>query len=106
MKVVKISRILPGMKDCISVRTENGEKVKISKRLVLYNLKELYQSYKEKFPHLKLSFSKFAELRPKYCILAGQSGTHTVCVCTTHKNIILMMENVKLDALTDGKLKT
>ena len=94
------------MKDCISVRTENGEKIKLSKRLILCNLMEAYRSFKEKFPNMKVSFSKFAELKPKYCILAGQNGTHTVCVCTTHQNIKLMTENTEVDALTDDKFKT
>ena len=30
----------------------------------------------------KIGFSKFAELYPQHCVLAGASGTHAVCVCT------------------------
>lgn len=102
----EISRVLPGMKDCVSVRSENGDKVKLSKRLILCNLMEAYRSFKDKFPVMKVSFSKFAELRPKNCVLAGSSGTHTVCVCTTHQNIKLMMENAKIGLLTNGKLSS
>lgn len=61
----EISRVLPGMKDCVSVRTDNGDKVKLSKRLILCNLMEAYRSFKDKFTDLKVCFSKFAELRPK-----------------------------------------
>ena len=32
-------------------------------------------------PDVKVGFSKFAELRPKECVLAGATGTHSVCVC-------------------------
>jgi len=39
----------------------------------------------------KIGFSKFADLRPKHCVLAGASGTHAVCVCTIHQSIKLMM---------------
>ena len=46
--------------------------------------------FKEKFPNHKIGFSKFAELRPKHCVLAGASGTHSVCVCTIHQNVKLM----------------
>ena len=60
----EIKRILPRIKDCRSVRTENGEKIKLSIWLILYNLMEAYGSFKEKFLSMKLSFSKFAELRP------------------------------------------
>ena len=34
----EISWVLPGMKDCVSVRTENGDKVKLPKRLILCNV--------------------------------------------------------------------
>lgn len=78
---------------------------KISKRLILCNLKEAYKHFKDKFPDIKIGFSKFAELRPKQCILAGQSGTHSVCVCTTHQNVKLMIENAKLNTVTNGNIK-
>lgn len=102
----EISRVLPGMKDCVSVKNENGDRVKLSKRLILCNLMEAYRSFKDKSNEMKISFSKFAELRPKNCVLAGSSGTHSVCVCTTHQNIKLMIENAKIDSLTNGKLPT
>jgi len=53
------------------------------------NLKEAYQRFKEKHPMEKIGFSKFADLCPKHCVLAGASGTHAVCVCTIHQNIKL-----------------
>ena len=40
---------------------------------------------------MKIGFSKFAELRPRYCVLAGASGTHSVCICTIHQNVKLMI---------------
>lgn len=62
----------------------------MQKRLVLNNLRELFQEFKEKFPEMKIGFSKFAEFRPAHCVLAGASGTHSVCVCTIHQNVKLM----------------
>ena len=41
------------------------------------NLQELYRLFKDKHPEQKLGFSKFAELRPKHCVLTGASGTHS-----------------------------
>ena len=73
-----------------------GKRVHVQKRLVLSNLREVYHEFKEKFPDLKIGFSKFAELRPKHCILAGASGTHAVCVCTIHQNAKLMMLELQL----------
>lgn len=79
-------RILPGMKDVVSV----GKKVYERKRLILCNLRELYSNFKTEHPNLKIGISKFCALRPKWCVLAGASGTHLVCVCTIHQNVILM----------------
>ena len=81
---------MPGKKDFVSVKQE-GKRVQVQKRLMLSNLREVYREFKEKFPDRKIGFSKFAELRPKHCILAGASGTHSVCVCTIHQNVKLMM---------------
>ena len=60
----------------------------------------LYISYKEAHSEYPVSFSKFAQLRPKHCILAGASGTHTVCVCTIHQNVKLMLDAINIKELT------
>ena len=67
-----ISRVMPGKKE------------HIQKRLVLSDLRGVYREFKERYPDHKIGFSKFAKLRPKHCVLAGASGTHSVCVCTIH----------------------
>lgn len=86
-----MSSPMPGKKDFISIRNDDGIKVHTQKRLVLCNLKELYKIFNSRYPERKIGFSSFASLRPKYCILAGGSGTHTVCVCSIHQNIKLMI---------------
>ena len=95
----EVSRMLPGKKDFVSVKQE-GKRVHVQKRLILSNLKKVYQLFKEKFPTESIGFSKFAELHPKHCILAGASGTHAVCVCTIHQNVKLMMLGGKIADLT------
>ena len=95
-----ISRVMPGTKDFLSVRNESGEKEQRQKRLVLCNLTEAYRQFKTLHPDIKVGFSKFAELRPKECVLAGATGTHSVCVCTIHQNVKQMMAGVQLKALT------
>lgn len=82
------SRICPGMKDYVSVKIGQHKEHK-QKRLLLCNLHELYLAYKESFDH-KIGFSTFCELRPKWCVTVGSSGTHNVCVCTVHQNVKLM----------------
>ena len=95
----EVSRMMPGKKDFVSVRQE-GKRIHVQKRLVLSNLKEVYQMFKDAFPGQKIGFSKFAELRPPHCVLAGASGTHTVCVCTIHQNVKLMFLGAKLSEIT------
>lgn len=92
------SRMMPGMKDVVYVKVD-GKRSLVQKRLLLFNLKDLYTHYKELNAH-KVSFSKFAQLRPKECVLAGASGTHSVCVCTIHQNCELMLEAINLNELT------
>ena len=96
------SRMMPGKKDFVSVKGEHGRE-HVQKRLILSNLKELYQDFKQKYPTERNGFSKFAELRPKHCIFVGSSGTHSVCVCTIHQNVKLMLNGMKLhEATTRG----
>ena len=95
----KVSQIMPGKKDFVSIR-KGDQHAHVQKRLMLGNLKEVYQQFKEKHPTDKIGFSKFADLRPKHCILAGASGTHTVCVCTIHQNVKLMMIGGKIAELS------
>ena len=87
------SRQLPGKKDCVSI----GNKQYKQKRLVLCNLKELYIAFKEKHPDVHIGLSKFSSLRPKWCVIAGASGTHSVCVCTHHQNAKLLVDAINWD---------
>lgn len=86
------SRQLAGMRDVESVKMSDGTRDKRQKRLILSNLRELYKSFKTEYPLVAIKFSKFATLRPEHCVIAGSSGTHTVCVYTMHRNVKLMLE--------------
>lgn len=70
-------RVLLGMKDVVSVRKKIYER----KRLILCNLLELYSSFKWEHPNLKI----------------GTSGTHLVCVCTIHQNVILLIHRAGIE---------
>ena len=89
----EFSRIMPGKKDYVSV----GKNVHKQRRLLLCNLKELYSAFKERYPDAKVGFSKFCSLRPKWCISVGSSGTHSVCVCTSHQNAQLLVHAANID---------
>ena len=87
------SRLLPVQKDYVSIRY----KVHMPKRLLLCNLKELYSSFKLSNSTAKIGFSKFASLRPKWCITAGPKGTHSVCVGSIHQNVKLLLSAIGLE---------
>ena len=93
---------MPGKKDCVTI-LQNGEQMKIQKRLVLGNLRELYQQFKPSNPERKVGFSKFAMLCPKECVLARSNGTISVCICTTHNNVKLIMTGSKMDNVTGNE---
>ena len=84
----------------------DGTKVHVQKRLLLRNLKEAYQLFIESHPDKKIGCSTFANMRPRECIIAGASGTHSVCVCTIHQNVKLMMVGSKMEDVTmvDGSM--
>ena len=52
---------MPGKNNNVSISLETHKQ----KRLLLCNLKELYQEFKVKNPTIGIGFSKFASLRPK-----------------------------------------
>ena len=54
-------------------------------------------AFKEKYPNVKLGFSKFCTFRPKWYVLAGSSGTHSVCICSIHQNAILLVDAINWD---------
>ena len=57
----------------------------------------MYAAFKEKYPNVKLGFSKFCTFQPKWCVLTGFSGTHSVCVCSIHQNAISLVDAVSRD---------
>ena len=51
------------------------------KQLILSNLNELYTNFKSKYVSTSIGFLKFC----------GSSGTHSVCTCTYHQNMKLLL---------------
>ena len=78
---------IPGKKDYVSVSCNNYKQ----KWLILSNLNELYANFKSKYVSTTIGLSKFCELQSKWCVLTGSSGTYSVCVCTYHQNIKLLL---------------
>lgn len=96
-----ISRLMPGVKDYVSLKQNDGRRQHVQKRLVLANLNELFAQFKAEHTDVKIGFTKFTQLRPLHCVLAGSSGTHTVCVCVHHENFKLMLSEINVNKLTE-----
>lgn len=87
------SRQLAGMRDYVTVRGPDGTKIgKIQKKIILYNLSELYESFKMQHVDINIGFSKFCDLRPQHCVPVGADGTHATCLCQLHQNVALMLQ--------------
>ncbi len=76
----KFSRMCPGQNDSVSIRNADGTKEIRQKRMLLANLKEIHLEFKKRHPDLKIGFSSFCALRPKWCVTVDSAGTHNVCV--------------------------
>ena len=85
---------MPGMEDFVSIEQEDGSWEHVQKRSIPCNLTELYGYLKPQDPKVDISFSKFSQFRPRNCVLAGASATHTVCVCAHHDGMNLMLDSV------------
>ena len=81
-----------------SIKTDNWQRVKMQKRLLLMNLKEkfffVFSSKNDTDEHI--GFSTFCCLKPKWCITEDRSGTHTVWACIIHQNLKLVLPAVSL----------
>lgn len=89
----EMSRIMPGAKDKVSL----GKNEHAQKRLLLCTVKELYNYFVAKHSEAKIKLTSFYSLKPKWCIQPGKSGTHTVCVCAIHQNVVLLCDAVNLN---------
>ena len=87
------TRLMPGRKDFVSIK-RNAHK---QRHLLLCNLKEAYTTFKERYPDIKIGFSKFCSLRPKWCITVGSIGKHSACICAIHQKVILIVQAAATD---------
>lgn len=97
------SRYLPDITDCLSIKQPDGKRKLVQKKLILCNLKELHKAFRLQYSNLKIGFSKFCDLRPKHCVIAGATGTHSVCVCVYHQNIKLVIDGSKIPLFTKNR---
>lgn len=95
-----ISYQLPGKRDTVVVKDDDGNKVTYQKRILLNNLRENYEFFKEENKNVNLSRSSFAELRPVF-VIPKAALAHRNCLCLYHENICLLLKS--LDKYVGGK---
>ena len=74
---------------------EKKDYVSVSKEYINKNcnLQEIYTAFKEKHPNVNIGFSKFSALN----VLTGSKMTHSVCVCSAHQNVVLLVDAMDWD---------
>lgn len=80
-----ISRSSPNMKDFVTI-VENGNRKKLSVKHLMFPISEIYGMFCMDNPDVKISRSKFFELRPVN-ILSFTKMPHNVCCCFIHENM-------------------
>ena len=85
----KNSKILPGKKDWVSVKTSNG-RVKMRKQFLLSTIGEAHLQFVEENGNI-ISKDMFRKLRPPNVVLVGSAGTHQICTCVLCENPKLML---------------
>ena len=82
----------PGKQDTIKV-TIDGSKITCQKKHLHCTIDELFNLFKEKYPNIKITRSKFAELRPPYVLPSSAMPTRA-CVCHYHENFKLLLDEL------------
>jgi hypothetical protein len=83
-----VSVCLPGKKDCLVKKNENGEKVLIRKRVLADSKDEIFKKFKAEFPDLKIGRTKFFSLNPQNVLSFKKMPSYS-CQCKMHENFRL-----------------
>lgn len=80
---------MPGIKDFVIIKTAHSRE-KIQKRIMTMTLKEAYEEFQKEYPDQKISFAKYARLRPAHVILFSQSKQWScLCIYCTNMDFII-----------------
>ncbi|CAF0830692.1 unnamed protein product [Adineta steineri] len=88
-----ISYQLPGKRDCISIKDDNGNSTTVQKRILLLTIREAYQLFLTEYDNAntKLSLTSFYDLRPLDVLLQSHMS-HRNCLCSYHENVNLLIK--------------
>lgn len=88
-----ISYQMPGKRDCIVVEDDDGKKISLQKRILLFSIRETLQLFLDEKKNVNhaLSLTSFGELRPKNVLIQSHMS-HRSCLCIYHENIYLLLK--------------
>lgn len=89
-----ISRICPGKKETISVKTQTGREVH-QKRFLIMNIREAHALFLDENPEVAIGKTKFHDLRPQHVLSSGKKSQE-VCMCIYHENIQMLLSGMKV----------
>ena len=95
---LKTSWICPGKNDVVIVRKPGKEKTKLQKQYLLTTLKAAHAIFLDEHPDKKISFSKFADLRPPQVQLQ-RDVPHNACLCKYHENVRMLLQSLNKSGL-------
>ena len=84
------SAVLPRKRDVRSIR----KATRLQKRVLNDYLSDLFQKFIAEKPHVKISFSSFAKMRPANYIIANFADRRSF-LCTQHQNVALKLKMLK-----------
>ena len=93
----KNSKILPGIRDVKSVKTDEG-RVTMRKQFLLSTIEEAYLQFIEENGRI-ISKEMFRKLRPPNVVLVGDAGTHKICMCILCENPKYLLTNSSIGHL-------
>jgi hypothetical protein len=83
-----ISYQLPGKRDCITLKHDDGTSTTLQKRILLYNIRDVQVQILR-----SLSLTSFSDLRPLN-ILTQSYMPYRTCLCTHHENVNLLLKSL------------
>ena len=61
--------------------------------------------FQRKTPKCKYWVLKVLRLEPKWCVLAGSKMIHSVCFCSAHQNVVLLVDAMAWDLTYKNLIK-
>lgn len=99
----EVSRASPNTKDYTTAVIDE-RRIKLSIKYLMFSLKEVYAMFSNMNPDIKISFSKFFEVKPVQ-IKSFTKQPHNVCCCQIHENLRCGLKALKSSNHLFGEIR-